>query len=192
MRKSDSPARGEERQLKLHLGCGKRYLSGFVHVDAVPYDHVDHVHVVERLPMFADNSVDLIYSCHVLEHFKRAEVAGVLAEWFRVLRPGGVLRTAVPDFQKLVEVYRATGDLSLVIGPLVGRQDYLYNFHYNVFDFATLKRALEATGFVNAHPYDWRETEHADVDDYSQAYVPHMDKEHGVLISLNVECEKPR
>jgi predicted SAM-dependent methyltransferase len=191
VRKSGNPAE-EKGPLKLHLGCGKRYLPGFVHIDAVPYDHVDYVHVVEQLPMFGDNSVDLIYSCHVLEHFRRAEVAGVLAEWFRVLRPGGVLRTAVPDFEKLVEVYRATGDLSLVIGPLVGRQDYLYNFHYSVFDFAALKRALEAAGFVEVHHYDWRDTEHADVDDYSQAYLPHMDKEHGVLISLNVACRKPR
>ena len=36
----------------------------------------------------------------------------------------------------------------------------------------------------------WRETEHSQFDDHSQAYVPHMDKENGVLISLNVECNK--
>jgi hypothetical protein len=36
----------------------------------------------------------------------------------------------------------------------------------------------------------WRETEHAHVDDFSQAYIPHMDKENGILISLNIECDK--
>ncbi len=177
--------------LKLHLGCGKRFLPGFVHVDAVEYDHVDYVHVVERLPMFADDSADLIYTCHVLEHFRRSEVSDVLREWHRVLRPGGILRTAVPDFERLLQVYQESSDLSLIIGPLFGRQDYLYNIHYNVFDFATLKRELEAAGFADVRSYDWRKTEHAEVDDYSQAYLPHMDKEHGLLISLNVECVKP-
>ena len=32
--------------------------------------------------------------------------------------------------------------------------------------------------------------QHADVDDFSQAYIPHMDKENGILISLNVKCVK--
>jgi hypothetical protein len=52
-------------------------------------------------------------------------------------------------------------------------------------------RDLNSVGFVDVRRYDWRDTEHAHVDDYSQAYVPHMDKENGILISLNVECRKP-
>lgn len=191
MRDKDEAASSGAEPLRLHLGCGKRHLPGFVHVDAVEYEHVDYVHVVERLPMFEDNSADLIYVCHVLEHFKRGEVGAVLQEWHRVLRPGGTLRTAVPDWEKLVLVYQQTHSLDLVIGPVFGRQDYLYNVHYNVFDFETLKRELEGVGFADVRRYDWRETEHADVDDYTQAYLPHMDKEHGLLISLNVECVKP-
>ena len=31
---------------------------------------------------------------------------------------------------------------------------------------------------------------HIDYDDYSQAYYPHMDKDNGILISLNVEAIK--
>jgi hypothetical protein len=38
---------------------------------------------------------------------------------------------------------------------------------------------------------DWRATEHAGIDDYSQAYFPHMDKEFGIQVSLNVEARKP-
>jgi hypothetical protein len=97
----------------------------------------------------------------------------------------------VPDFAQLCEVYRRENRLDLVIGALFGRQDYLYNIHYNVFDFSSLERALEQAGFARVRRYDWRQTGHADVDDFSQAYIPHMDKEHGTLISLNVECDKP-
>ena len=50
---------------------------------------------------------------------------------------------------------------------------------------------LEAVGFERVARYDWRDTEHAEIDDYSQAYVPHMDKDNGTLVSLNVQAYKP-
>jgi len=177
--------------MKLHLGCGKRFISGFVHIDAVDYPHVDHVATIDNLSFIQTDSVDLIYNCHVLEHFKRRDVNRVLREWQRVLKPGGTLRVSVPDFAKICEIYLRQNQLDLVIGALFGRQDYLYNIHYNVFDFTSLSDSLEQVGFVEVRRYDWRRTEHADMDDFSQAYIPHMDKEHGTLISLNVECDKP-
>jgi predicted SAM-dependent methyltransferase len=147
--------------MKLHLGCGKRHIPGFVHIDAIEYPHVDHVATIDNLSFIPDNSVELIYNCHVLEHFKRRDVMRVLKEWHRVLKPGGILRTSVPDFAQLCEVYRRFGKLELVIGPLFGRQDYLYNIHYNVFDFPTLSALLQEAGFTKMQRYDWRETEHA-------------------------------
>jgi len=45
-------------------------------------------------------------------------------------------------------------------------------------------------GFKDIKRYDWRKTEHFYVDDYSQTYYPHMDKEDGKLMSLNVEAIK--
>lgn len=176
--------------MKLHLGCGKRYIPGFIHIDALPYPHVDSVGPIDKLSKIADRSVDLIYACHVLEHFPRGSVQTVLEEWNRVLRKGGTLRLSVPDFAALADIYIKTRDLSLVIGPVCGRQDHEFNFHYNIFDFSTLSRILAKSGFSEARKYDWRTTDHADVDDFSQAYFPHMDKENGVLISLNVEATK--
>jgi predicted SAM-dependent methyltransferase len=177
--------------MKLHLGCGKRHIAGFVHIDAVDYPHVDHVASIDNLSFLPDDSADLIYNCHVLEHFKRRDVERVLREWLRVLKPGGVLRISVPDFAMLCELYQRYGKIELVVGALFGRQDYLYNIHYNVFDLASLTEVLEKSGFTNVRCYDWRQTEHAGIDDFSQAYIPHMDKENGTLISLNVECTKP-
>lgn len=176
--------------MKLHLGCGKRFIEGFIHIDAVEYPHIDHVCSIDQLSFLPDETCHLIYACHVLEHFKRREVARVLAEWNRVLKPGGVLRLSVPDFEAICKVYLSNHDIRSVIGPLFGRQDYLYNIHYNVFDFDSLSSALSSCGFRDVRRYDWRETEHANVDDYSQAYVPHLDKDNGILISLNVESRK--
>ena len=59
--------------MKLHLGCGEKFLPGYVHVDARKFPHVDYVtDKLDNLNMFADNSVDEIYACHVLEHFPRS------------------------------------------------------------------------------------------------------------------------
>jgi hypothetical protein len=62
-----------------------------------------------------------------------------------------------------------------------------------VFDFHTLKAGLEEAGFVSIHRYDWRQTDVGlwSIDDYSQAYLPHMDKGYGKLMALNVEANKP-
>ena len=179
---------GEE--IKLHIGCGKKYIPGFTHIDIRKLPHVDYVTSADKLAMFEDNTVDLVYACHILDHFRRNQIEDVLKEWYRVLKPGGVLRVAVSDFEKLAEVYLKTKDLKLILGPLVGRQDYPENTHHIAFDYSYLSEVLKEAGFKNIHRYDWRQTVHRDYDDLSQAYIPHMDKEHGILISLNVEAEK--
>jgi len=179
------------KPLKLHLGCGNKCIPGWYHIDVIPFPHVDLCHEIDNLPMIEDNSVEVIYCCHVLEHFLRRDVVRVLLEWHRILQPGGTLRISVPNFAVLSSIYQNTNNLDAVIGPLFGRQNYLYNFHYSAFDYNSLKGLLEGTGFKGIQLYDWRKTEHAAIDDYSQAYYPHMDKENGVLISLNMEAIKP-
>ena len=178
--------------MKLHLGCGPRYIPGFVHIDLLPAPHVDIVGPVERLPL-ADGQASLIYASHVLEHFGRREYKAVLAEWFRVLAPGGVLRLAVPDFAACAAIYYESGlvdGLSGLVGLIVGGQRDGNDFHKMIFDEAFLTAELLDTGFCTVRRWEWRSTEHAGVDDYSQAYIPHLQKEDGRLMSLNLEAVK--
>jgi predicted SAM-dependent methyltransferase len=186
----------DKKRIKLHLGCGKRCIPGFIHIDLATYPHIDYIREVSNLSIFANESVDMIYCSHALEYFDRHEALNVLAEWHRVLKKGGVLRVAVPDFKALVEIYLAYKNLDLIHGPLYGRMAIKTQngerliYHKTCYDFDALKKLLEECGFVDVHRYDWRKTEHRDYDDYSQAYIPHMDKKHGKLISLNVEARK--
>jgi predicted SAM-dependent methyltransferase len=175
--------------LKLHLGCGNRRIQGFVHVDVLAFAHLGARARVDALP-FADGAFELAYASHVLEHFGRHEQRRVLAEWFRVVAPGGWLRLAVPDFGAVVAAYPTFG-IEAVTGLVCGGQRDVYDFHKMIFDRASLGRALAEVGFVEVREWDWRATEHAGIDDYSQAYLPHLDKATGRLMSLNVEARHP-
>lgn len=189
--------------MKLNLGCGTKKMPGFVNVD-VRYnpnpteeankvftdpDVIDDITVLSK---FENNSVDLIYACHVFEHFKKFERLNVLRRWFEVIKPGGTIRLAVPDFEAVAYGYvHKIVPLEKLWSALNGSQRHPYDFHYHCYDFDHLKADLESVGFVNVRRYDWRQTEHADIDDYSRAYYPHMDFDNGFLLSLNVEADKP-
>lgn len=176
--------------MKLHLGCGKRnFGEGWHHIDYVDYPHVVS-NDVTTLP-YDDDSCDLVYASHLLEYFDRQEVVTVLKEWLRVLRKGATLRLAVPNFDVLADLYyHKTINLNQVLGSLYGRFNDPPVYHKTTYDFDSLRDVLLGCGFSDVDYYDWRETEHSDYDDHSQAYIPHMDKENGVLISLNVEATK--
>ncbi len=179
--------------LKLHIGCGMRHIPGYIHVDIMDAPHIDHRCLADKLHDFATQSVSLIYASHVLEHFGRYEVEGVLREWHRVLAPGGVLRIAVPDFAAVVDMYEHEGlkdGKSGLVGLICGGQRDEFDFHKIIFDEPFLTYLLTKTGFRDIHRWDWRATEHAHVDDFSQAYLPHMDKLDGRLMSLNLEAVK--
>ena len=178
--------------MKLHLGCGKRNFGpDWVHIDGGDFSHL-HSHDITKLP-FENNSVDLIYSSHVLEYFDREEVTNVLKEWYRVLKIGGMLRVAVPDFKMMTTKYLIDGcELDLFLGPLYGKWSMGNKtiYHKTAYDFLSLKKVLQSNGFRGIQEYDWRNTEHSHIDDHSQSYLPHMDKENGTLMSLNIECYK--
>ena len=179
--------------MRLHIGCGSVVIPGFVHVDMLALPHVDHVTRAERLDFAADDSVDLIYCSHLLEHYGRREFHEPLAEWLRVLKPGGVLRLSVPDFAACAKLYHEDGladGLSGVVGLIAGGQRHEFDYHKIVFDEAFLTAALLQIGYASVRRWDWRATDHAHIDDYSQAYLPHMDKENGLHMSLNLEAVK--
>ena len=179
--------------INLHLGCGNRYLPGFIHIDCNPFDHLDHICQLDDLAPIETNSANLIYASHCLEYFALKQADDVLKEWNRCLAPGGLLRVAVPDFLKLVEVYKKTNDINRILGPLYGRWPLKNGnliYHRVVYDYALLKQIMTRNGFANVEEWDWREELPEDYDDYSKAYYPHMDFENGICISLNLQATK--
>jgi SAM-dependent methyltransferase len=179
---------------KLHLGCGNRHIPGFVHVDVSSFPHIDHVQDIRDLSNFPDASMELVYACQVLSYFDRHEVGAVLKEWSRVLAPGGILRLSVPDFAVLSRLYQAGLSLDWFLGTLYGRipgPDGTSLYHRTTYDEPSARRVLGEAGLTDIRRWDWRQTEHAHIDDFSQAYFPHMEKDRGILFNLNIEGIKP-
>ena len=176
---------------KLHLGCGKRLLHGWKHVDIVEYPHIDYLQSIDKLDNFPDGSVESLYACHCLEHFKRHEIQNVLNEWSRVLKKDGEIYISVPDFEAITAEYHSNGNkLEPILGLLYGGQDNEYNIHYHTFDFQFIKKLLINAGFYSIARYDWREFLPDGFDDFSRAYLPHMDVGNGRLMSLNISAVK--
>jgi len=174
--------------MKLHIGCGKRYFEGWTNLD-INNPTADVQDDVRTLDKVKDGSCDIIYACHVLEHVGRKEYIEVLKVWKRKLAKGGILRIAVPDLQKVVEMYDGT-NLQLFWGFLYGGQRDKYDYHTVGFDELTLSSTLKEIGFHDIRRWNWRDVDHGKYDDYSQSYLPHMDKENGTLMSLNIEAIK--
>lgn len=179
-----------QNRTKLHLGCGKRnFGKDWIHIDAVHYPHIESVLLC---PLdIPNNSMDLVYASHVINYFDRDFISRILTEWVRVLKPGGILRLAVPDFFEITRLYPKY-PIETFLGPIFGKMPGGSKtiYHKTAYDFISLKRLMESVGLIGVDRYDWRKTCHAQFDDHSQAYIPHMDKENGQLISLNVQGVK--
>lgn len=187
---------GEIVSTKLNVGCGNRKIHGYVNIDIRDDMGPDVVCDVSKVSeKFQD--VDVIYACHVLEHFPEKPFAfckttwkDVLVDWHKSLRTGGTIRLSVPDLEMVCRRYLENQNLGEVKAFFYGGQKYDFDYHFCGWDFTSLKTALEDVGFTNVRKYDWRKTDHFYVDDYSQAYLPHLDKSNGILMSLNIEAEK--
>jgi predicted SAM-dependent methyltransferase len=174
----------------LHIGCGQKNSPEFINVDARPLAHV-HIATddITSLEDFDSGTVDLVYMCHILEHVKECDLRRVLSEMKRVLKVGGVLRLSVPDFDRLLEVYDASGkDINAISKQLMGGQDHEYNVHYSVFNHRRLTELLREVGFRKVVRWDPDNCEHHDFKDRASRKMKVNDAE--IMISLNLEAIK--
>jgi len=147
--------------LKLHLGCGARILDGWINIDAIWRPRVVVLGLPKGLNAFNDDTIQYIYSCHLLEHLEyRKEALRLLKKCHQLLAPGGVMRLAVPDMEPILEAYVksdteffriqsqryhpswCTTKLEHLMYAL--QQDGQHKYGY---DFETLQKALLQAGF---------------------------------------------
>jgi SAM-dependent methyltransferase len=89
----------------LNLGCGARYHPAWINVDVVPQGPDVIAHDLTKGIPLPNTSCDVVYHSNLLEHMRRADAQSLMAECYRVLRPGGVMRVAVPDLEQICHLY---------------------------------------------------------------------------------------
>ncbi|QDU65797.1 methyltransferase domain-containing protein [Engelhardtia mirabilis] len=94
--------RDEAGQVRLHLGAGRDKREGWINVDTNPACEPDVCAQVDDLSMFETASVDLIEANHLFEHLTFDQAVNAVAEWRRVLRPGGELFLELPDLERCI------------------------------------------------------------------------------------------
>jgi predicted SAM-dependent methyltransferase len=91
--------------MKLNFGCGDRFADGWVNIDFnTRHPSVRRCNLLKPWP-FAGDSFDVVYSSHVLEHFTKTTGTFLIRECHRVLKPRGLVRIVVPDFENACREY---------------------------------------------------------------------------------------
>jgi predicted SAM-dependent methyltransferase len=174
------------QDIRLHVGCGKRVVDGWTNIDCFAADGIAfECDFREPLP-FGDCSARLIYTEHVIEHVHFHQAQFLLAELFRVLRPGGTVRIGCPDAAIYARAYvnedRAFFELAKNIGgpasPLdtpikvINQMCRMGGSHLYAWDYETLKLEMERAGFTGVVLADAGSSVHEGLclDDPSHAF----------------------
>lgn len=91
----------------LQVGGGHYTLPGWINGDLIGGEI--YLNATAPLP-FADESIDRVFAEHFIEHITYEAAEGFLSEVFRVMKPGGTLRLATPDLEKLCALYRGDNE----------------------------------------------------------------------------------
>ncbi len=95
--------RGSESR-KLEIGSGSKRIQGFETLDIKWARNVDYV-LDASMPMpFKDDTFEIVYTSHILEHIPWYKVEDTLKEWTRIIKPGGHLELWIPDGLKICQV----------------------------------------------------------------------------------------
>lgn len=93
---------------KLNIGGGSWFKRGWLNLDYYGdnafIDINQNLLENQELP-FSDESLELIFTSHVLEHLPDEVVLNLLKECYRTLKKGGILRISVPDMEKAFTAY---------------------------------------------------------------------------------------
>jgi len=135
--------------LKLDIGAGPQREhyddEEFTTVDAYA-DDVDVKANMWELP-FEDDSVEMIWASHCLEHIPMAKVHPTLKEWHRVLKPGAKAIIRVPNFEYIARYFLTGPDRVWAEKMVFGEQKHEGDFHKCAFTHALLKGDCESAGF---------------------------------------------
>jgi predicted SAM-dependent methyltransferase len=145
----------------LNIGCGDNHKKEFINID---YNWRPGINLCWNinysLPIKPD-SMEGVFSEHCMEHLSYDEAQRALSDFFRVLKPGGVVRISVPDAELYLETYhkqkhgeeaqfpyeRFAAERSLDTPMMHVNGTFRFHGHQYAYDFETMAKQLQTAGF---------------------------------------------
>lgn len=149
--------------MKINFACGKQTWDGWFCIDAVqhakatrPLDLVYAAEfdsegaLIDRIPL-PDGCADEVHGYHCIEHVFAWEASALVAEWKRMLKPGGLLVIECPNIALAAKNLIAGERESLWFFPFYGDPSHRdpYMCHKNGFTTASLSRLIADAGFMS-------------------------------------------
>jgi SAM-dependent methyltransferase len=122
-----------------------------------------HHNVLYGLP-FHNETVDFVYSSHLLEHLFKEDAFQLLKEIYRVLKKGGLFRLCIPDMNYVLNLYQ-NGKKQEALKYLFpeSKADY-FSRHRYMYDFETISEILKEVGFKEITKQEYRQGSLPDVE----------------------------
>ena len=192
---------------KLQIGAGSSRPPGWLNTDIEPGDGLAFLDATKRFP-FEDESIHYIFSEHVIEHLTYDEGKAAMAEAYRVLAPGGRMRTSTPNLTRFIDLFsKNPGDdaRDFIVGKLQWHEwpnepnpaTIILNLqmsswgHKFTYDVATLGGALTRVGFHNVQVFEANLSNDPHLADMEQRDTG-VNARWSAYETMSVEVEKPR
>lgn len=142
--------------IRLHLGCGERYLEGYVNVDFPP--ETQSLMDTSKVDLYADitqltyepGSVAEVRLHHVFEHFDRPTTLRLLLDWCDWLTVDGTLVIETPDFERCARAFFAPWRRQrrgVLLRHVFGSHEASWAVHQDGWYEQKFRRHLHALGF---------------------------------------------
>jgi predicted SAM-dependent methyltransferase len=165
---------------KVHIGSSYKMLPGFVNIDGNFQRGADCTLDVRAGLPFPDESIEFIYSCHMMEHIHIYEAIVLLRECRRVLRAGGYLHLTLPDFNYVFDILH-NGALATFPRSFKSKEGQAINWlfcdgqHKYAYTHTVVAELAEEAGFARI--------EAASLDD---PHIPNLIEDPGASFSVNL------
>jgi SAM-dependent methyltransferase len=123
-----------------------------------------YLDLTQPLP-YPDGAFEAVFGSHVLEHLTPGEAATLLGELHRVLRPGGIVRIAVPDLDRVIAGYDPSAPDDFLFGMWQGRERSTSRHrHWWLYNERSLGERLAEAGFTDVRRESFRTGRCPDVE----------------------------
>lgn len=151
----------------LQVGAGPNFIPHLFNTDLYEFLSKDIFYMDMTTGLiFADNTFDIVYCEQNIEHFNYDMGHFIISEFYRVLKPGGILRLSTPDLEMLIDLYTQDDESMDYCASWEKPMGFYKNIdpftkcmffnkyfsawgHKFLFDQETLEGVLKKTGFNN-------------------------------------------